>query len=189
MFENPIAPFNNRHVLANCSSNQELYIRRYHTALNCFKSAWFRGILFRLLARVLHHRPYLHDLHDIRPELNLHGSHYSGVQVVDIASIIGTEGKASDFDMGFHPRNEGSRERWMNVATEYLCCNSLPPVQLTWIGDAYFVRDGHHRISVARAFGQRSIDAEVVTWNAAPPFPWQPATEEMPAFRRVGSST
>jgi hypothetical protein len=37
----------------------------------------------------------------------------------------------------------------------------------------FFVRDGHHRISVGRAFGQVSMDAEVITWQAAPPFPWE----------------
>lgn len=191
MFEHPITPFNNRHVLEDCSSNKELYIRRYHTALNCFKSTWIKGIIFRLLAKVLHRRPYLHDLNDLRPVLKLDGSHYSGVTVVRINSIIGTEGKASDFDMGFYPLSEKSRERWVNMAMVYLCCFSLPPVQLTQIGDAYFVRDGHHRISVARAFGQTSIDAEVVIWNASPPFPWQPdsVAENPQLLQRANSST
>jgi hypothetical protein len=40
-------------------------------------------------------------------------------------------------------------------------------------GDAYFVRDGHHRVSVSRAFGQVAIDAEVITCKASAPFPWQ----------------
>ncbi len=47
-----------------------------------------------------------------------------------------------------------------------------------WGGMAYFVRDGHHRISVSRAFGQTHIDAEVTTWQAVPPYPWQPEIME-----------
>ena len=191
MFENPMTPFNNRHVLESCSSDKEQYVRRYNTALNCFKSTWIKGIIFRLLAKVLHRRPYLHDLNDIKPALKLHGSHYSGVKAVRIGAIIGTEGKASDFDMGFYPRSETSRERWINMAMVYLCCFTLPPVQLTQVGDAYFVRDGHHRISVARAFGQTSIDAEVVIWNASPPFPWQPdaVAESLYSLKQVDLST
>jgi hypothetical protein len=30
------------------------------------------------------------------------------------------------------------------------------------------VRDGHHRISVARALGQDDIDAQVIVWEVAP---------------------
>lgn len=191
MFENPIAPFNNRHVLESCSSDKEQYVRRYETALNQFKSTWVRGIVFRLFAALMRHRPSLYDLNEIKSGVKLHGSYYAGVKVVRLDSIVGTEGKASDFDMGFHPVNEASRERWVNMAMVYLCCFSLQPVQLTQVGDAYFVRDGHHRISVARAFGQASIDAEVVVWKASPPFPWQAATasENLPALKKADSST
>jgi hypothetical protein len=47
----------------------------------------------------------------------------------------------------------------------------LPPVQLIQVGDAYFVRDGHHRISVAHHLGQASIDAEVLIWGRSGPTP------------------
>ena len=48
-----------------------------------------------------------------------------------------------------------------------------PAVELVQIGEVYYVQDGHHRISVSRAFGQIAMDAEVTTWKAQPPFPWQ----------------
>jgi hypothetical protein len=48
----------------------------------------------------------------------------------------------------------------------------LPPVVLVQVGDVYFVRDGHHRISVARALGQLDIEAEVTVWEVAGPLPW-----------------
>lgn len=191
MFENPMTSFNNRHILEDCASDKKQFLARYGTALSFFKSTWGKGLFFRLLAKALRRRSCLHDLNEIKPALHLHGSHYSGVKVVPIDSIIGTEGKSADFDMRFHPRSEKSRERWTNVAMEYLCCFSLPPVQLTQIGDAYFVRDGHHRISVARAFGQISVDAEVVTWYAPPPFPWQAdaGIENLHVFQRADLST
>ena len=50
----------------------------------------------------------------------------------------------------------------------------LPPVALIQVGHLYFVRDGHHRISVARALGQETIDAEVTVWDVACPPAWEP---------------
>jgi hypothetical protein len=55
---------------------------------------------------------------------------------------------------------------------------ALPPVELIQVGDIYFVRDGHHRISVARAFGQEQVDAEVTVWDVTGPLPRR---EPMPA--------
>jgi hypothetical protein len=51
----------------------------------------------------------------------------------------------------------------------------LPPVVLVQVGDVYFVRDGHHRISVARALGQLDIEAEVTVWHLSGPLPWDAA--------------
>jgi hypothetical protein len=49
----------------------------------------------------------------------------------------------------------------------------LPPVELIQTGETYFVVDGHHRISVAKAFGEQSIDAEVTIWDTSAPLPWE----------------
>jgi hypothetical protein len=148
-------------------------------AISRFKSSLMMGRVSRLKNRVMHLPQWLYDLNVLKPGLCLRSSFYSGIQVVPIDSIIGSEGKAGDFDMGFHPIKEASRERWVSLAMAYIGCLPLPPVELIQVGDAYFVRDGHHRISVSRAFGQTSIDAEVITWQAVPPFPWQMGAMEM----------
>jgi hypothetical protein len=49
-------------------------------------------------------------------------------------------------------------------------------VELIQIGEVYFVQDGHHRISVARALGQRTIEAQVVVWQVSGPLPWETET-------------
>ena len=149
------------------------YARQYNTALNRFRSMLAKGKLARLKKRVLQRPQYLYDLNALKPDLSLHGSCYSGIQVVPIRSIIGSEGRVADFDIDFHPINEEARERWVNMAIVYLSRLPLAPIQLIQVGDAYFVRDGHHRISVSHAFGQVAMDAEVITWKAQPPFPWQ----------------
>jgi hypothetical protein len=190
MFENRINPYDNFET-PDGSSPRNLYAHQYNTALNRFKSTLAMGKISRLKNKIMRLPAWLYDLNNLKPDLCLRGSFYAGIQVVPIRSIIGSEGKVTDFDMGFHPIKEASRERWVSLAMAYIGCLPLPPVELIQIGDAYFVRDGHHRISVSRAFGQTSLDAEVITWQAMPPFPWQICCTEMETLsvKRLDPST
>lgn len=85
-----------------------------------------------------------------------------GVRAVSIAEIVGSEDRGGDFDSGFAPLQEHSRNRWMNIAMARRHGLSLPAVVLRKAADGYYVRDGHHRISVARALGEEFIEAEIV---------------------------
>lgn len=87
--------------------------------------------------------------------------HYVGVQSVSIERIQGSEGRIGDFDISFNPIHESSHGRWLNVASVRLAGAALPPVELIQFDGIYFVRDGHHRISVAKALGEEYIDVEV----------------------------
>jgi hypothetical protein len=138
-----------------------------------------KGKFARLIRRALQRPQSLYDLNALKPALGLHGSFYAGMQVVPIASIIGSEGRTIDFDMDFYPIHGASRELWVNMAMAYQAGLQLSSVKLIRVDDAYFVRDGHHRISVSRAFGQLVMDAEVTTWQAQPPFPWRSVREEV----------
>ena len=86
----------------------------------------------------------------------------SGIQQIAIDNIIGSEGRCQDFDNQFLPLQTHSRERWVSIAVARHNRYALPPVELIHTDAGYFVRDGHHRISVARAFGQATIEAVVV---------------------------
>lgn len=149
------------------------HAHRYITAIDLFKSSLFKGRCIRIVKRVLSQPWRLYDLHSLREQIKFLGGSYSGIRTVSIGRIIGSEGRTADFDADFHPFSECVRERWINIALLYLSCTSLPPVVLVQVGGVYFVRDGHHRISVARAFGQKEVDAEVTVWKASPPFPWE----------------
>lgn len=87
---------------------------------------------------------------------------YAGVKEVPLDAIRGTEEQAPAFDRTFHPIGERPRQRWVSIAEARLEGKPMPPVQLTEKDGAYYVRDGHHRISVARALGEAFIEAEVV---------------------------
>jgi len=158
------------------------HTHQLNSVLNKFKSTFLKGKVFRLIQRVLKRPQRLYDLN--AKNLHLRESCYAGIQVVPIRSIIGSEGRTADFDMDFHPLSEAARQRWSNVAMAYLSGQPLEPVQLIQVGNAYFVRDGHHRISVSRAFGQVAVDAEVITWKASHPFQRQEAARKKPVFSK-----
>lgn len=89
-----------------------------------------------------------------------------GLKVVPISAIVGTVDRARDFDRHFRPTSTRVRDRWEHIAAAMRRGEALPPVDLYKIGEVYFVRDGHHRVSVACALGHADIDAyvtEVVT--------------------------
>ncbi len=87
---------------------------------------------------------------------------YRGMKVVPIAKIIGSEGRYKDFSKAFLPKKEHLRHRWESIDRAHLTDIILPPISLFKIGDVYFVRDGNHRVSVAKMQGSLAIDAEVV---------------------------
>ena len=97
----------------------------------------------------------------VRACLNIRGQVALGHQSVPVDHIIGSEGRYSDFDRRFLPRTEAVEARWRSVERAMDRFIDLPPVDLWKISDVYFVRDGNHRVSVARWMGQRHIDALV----------------------------
>jgi hypothetical protein len=84
-----------------------------------------------------------------------------GLQVVPLESIVGTVDRMVDFDRGFHPTSPRLRSRWERIAAAQRRGEALPPVSLYRVGDLHFVRDGHHRVSVAKSLGRTDIDAYV----------------------------
>jgi hypothetical protein len=114
----------------------------------------------------------LRDLSEIENRCRVEGRSHAGLHTVPIGQIRGSEGRCSDFDRDFHPLQDHSRGRWLRVARARDEDKVLPPVELVQVGDIYFVRDGHHRISVARALGQLDIEAEVTVWQVSGPLPW-----------------
>ena len=84
-----------------------------------------------------------------------------GVQPIPLDAIVGTVDRSVDFDRGLRPTSARLRSRWERIASAQRRGESLPPVSLFKIGDLYFVRDGHHRVSVAKSLGRQDIDAYV----------------------------
>lgn len=84
-----------------------------------------------------------------------------GYRHVPVADIVGTAARPQDFDIEFRPLNPALRQRCERLERAVRDGARLPPVELTQLGQMYFVRDGHHRVSIARSMGWATIDANV----------------------------
>lgn len=89
------------------------------------------------------------------------GERNLGLKMIPLADIVGTVDKGRDFDPDFLPTSGRSRERWERINEAMRRAKDLPPIDVYQVGEKYFVRDGHHRVSVRRALGDRLIEADV----------------------------
>ena len=84
-----------------------------------------------------------------------------GLQTIRLDSIVGTVDRTRDFDRGFRPTTTRVRGRWQRIAAAQRRGEAFPPISVYRVGDLHFVRDGHHRVSVAKSLGRDDIDAYV----------------------------
>lgn len=98
---------------------------------------------------------------EIRARLRLREEYYKGLQEVPVEQIAGSVGRYKDFTSKFLPRKNKMQERWSRVYAVASGMMGLPPIELYKVGDVYFVRDGNHRVSVARQLGSKTIQAHV----------------------------
>jgi hypothetical protein len=89
------------------------------------------------------------------------GERALGLRSIPLHSIVGTVDRTRDFDRRFRPTSGRVRSRWERIATAMRRGEAMPPISVYRIGELHFVRDGHHRVSVARALGHETIDAWV----------------------------
>ncbi len=121
------------------------------------KQVTWHGIRNRLLRK-----PHLlESFAEVSGNGELSQQHELGTHPVPIKQIVGSLGRVDDFDPEFFPRNARSFNRWMSIALAVNKGVGLPAVELYKLGSQYYVKDGHHRISVASTHGQTFIDAAV----------------------------
>jgi len=97
------------------------------------------------------------------------GEERLGLRTIPLARIVGSVDSMRDFDRRFRPTSSRVRERWERLALAQRRGESIPPIDVYQVGDLYFVSDGHHRVSIALATGQKTIDAYVTQVLTAVP--------------------
>lgn len=108
------------------------------------------------------HNPDLLSFYEVTKLIKPEAEYYKGMQTIPVNKIIGSESRYHDFSSAFYPKNAHLKNRWESIDAARLDDVILPPISVYKLGEWYFVRDGNHRVSVARTKGVEFIDAEVV---------------------------
>jgi hypothetical protein len=153
-------------------------VRAMYNNINADASAYqdyndaLRKAFWRNLANRIRHR--CNDLipaNEVFKQLNLQEQNNLGLQNIPIDKIVSSTGRYRDFDLAFLPLRKDMENRWVNIARTYYNGVALPPAMVYKVGEIYIVEDGNHRISVARANGQKTIRAIVIEIDDSTLFP------------------
>ena len=128
-----------------------------------------RETITRIVSLLRAQRNEMLSLGDVRSLLRPDSETYRGMQTIALARIVGSEGRYRDFNRAFLPKHDKLMRRWVSVDVAHYKDVQLPPIKVFEIGGSYFVRDGNHRVSVAKAQGAEFIDAEVISLSTEIP--------------------
>lgn len=129
--------------------------------MSAFNSARIRAFWSEVFSLIRGKPVELLSFEEVRARLRLREESYMGLQDVPLDKIVGSVGRYREFTRSFLPKTNTMRERWSRVYAQTTGLMGLPPIELYKIGDVFFVRDGNHRVSVARQMGAGTIQAHV----------------------------
>src|SRR5215212_8572104 len=118
-----------------------------------FAHARRRAFLQEIGSFLLRRPNELLSFEQVRQQLPIKSQAYRGVQAIPLTKIIGSLDRYEDFNRNFLPTQTQTQARWENIDRATRSDIALPPIQVYRIGDAYFVADGNHRVSVAKERG------------------------------------
>lgn len=129
--------------------------------MSAFQNARFRAFWDDVINLVRGKPAELLSFEDIRTRLRLREEDYKGLQDVPLDKIRGSVGRYREFTSRFLPKRNTMQDRWSRVYAQASGMTGLPPIEVYKVGDVYFVRDGNHRVSVARQLDAKTIQAHV----------------------------
>lgn len=157
----------------------------HRDAVNDFDTSHRQALLGHLAARLTHRPGTLRSWQVDSSQLGVTGQYDRGIEQVPVGRIVGSAQRCRDFDRQFRPLRGSAIHRWLRVARAHGEGLAMPPIQLYKLGDAYYVRDGHHRVSVARVRGQGIIDAHVVEALIPTALPAPQLSDRSPAWTNL----
>jgi len=136
--------------------------REQKVSRESFNAARRRGFIQDILADISGRSDSLLSFSEVRDQLHLsEPTEDVTLQEIPLKEIVGSVGRYRDFNRAFLPRAQIDPQRWMRI-DRLRRQTDLPPIDVFKIGDCYFVLDGNHRVSVARARNDKTIRARVV---------------------------
>jgi hypothetical protein len=144
-----------------------------------FKRARSRAFWSTVWGRLRGESNDLLDFEEVKHKLRLKHERHLGLQEIPLDDIIGSVGRYQDFTRKFLPKKSVNRDRWKAVDALTLDWRGFPPIEVYKVGDAYFVLDGNHRVSVARANGMATIEAYVTEFPTPVPLDSSTTPEEL----------
>ncbi len=134
----------------------------YQLALRDFHYARKQAVMQQILARVRGKEEKLLDFHQVQQKLGSTGMTIAhGLQEIPLEKIVGSVDRYEEFTRSFLPKRDSDEERWTGVRTAVSNMAGMPPIDVYQVGDAYFVQDGNHRVSITRHLGGKTISARV----------------------------
>lgn len=132
-------------------------------ALRDFQHARQQAVMQQLLARFRGEDANLLPFSEIEEQLQPTGEKIAhGTQEIPLNKIVGSVSRYRDFTSSFLPKRDSDRERWTGVRAAVQDMTGIPPIEVYQLGDAYFVQDGNHRVSIARSLNSETITARVI---------------------------
>lgn len=133
----------------------------YTTAVEDFQVARRRAVLEQLLARLTGKSAELLSYSQVRDQLKPTNQAQRGLEEIPLDAIVGSVNRFSDYTRQFRPLRDADRARWSQVKSAMLSMVGVPPIEVYRVGGTYFVKDGNHRVSIARDLGLQTISAYV----------------------------
>ena len=120
-----------------------------------------RAAIRQLIARLTGENGNLLSYNDVVETLATGDLVQQGIQEIELDAIVGSVGRFNDFTREFLPKNDSDGERWARVKASLADMKGWDPIDVYQLGTLYFVKDGNHRVSVARQLGSQTISARV----------------------------
>ncbi|MGJ3239437.1 MAG: hypothetical protein ACFE0Q_12075 [Anaerolineae bacterium] len=133
----------------------------YLEGVNKFQSVRSKAFFSEMLNLLRGQSAELLSFDDVRARLRLREESYKGLQDIPLDKIVGSVGRHKDFTSTFLPKTNEMKERWSRVYAKMNSLEGVPPIEVYQVDDVYFVRDGNHRVSVAREINSKTIQAHV----------------------------
>ncbi len=130
-------------------------------AVQDFRTARFQANVERIRAALSRESAELLSYEEVRKKLHATETKRCQLKTIPLNAIVGSVGRYTDFTRRFFPRQENDEDRWTNIRMRAESLEGFPPIEAYQLGDAYFIIDGNHRVSVVRSLGSESIEAYV----------------------------